>query len=98
MSNCPIEFLREDHCMNCDKNSIELYNVRNQPMGYSRILDNPTIFDNIVNSAELSHFQCKGCGASWGIHWLKPLFHPIPMRQMFILDNFEDNKLGRNRL
>lgn len=98
MSNCAIEFLREDYCMECNKSSIELYNIRNQPMGYSKILDNSVVLDNIINTTELSHFQCKTCGIGYGIHWLKPEFFPIPLRNVFILDNFEENKLGKNRL
>lgn len=98
MPNCPIEFLREDHCMECNKNTIELYNVRNQPMGYSRILDRPELLENIINNSELSHFQCKSCGVGYGIFWKKPEFFPIPFRQIFILNNFEENKLGQNRL
>ena len=98
MSNCAIEFLREDYCMNCNDHTIELYNTRNQPMGYSRILDKPELLENIINNSELSHFQCKNCKQGYGIYWKKPEFFPFPFRQIFILNDFEENKLGVNRL
>jgi hypothetical protein len=91
-----IEFLSDDYCMNCNEHSIELYDVRNKAIGYHNLLENPQYFEKVINTSELSHFQCKKCGASYGILWNRPEWDRCsPFREVSKLKNFEDNYLRR---
>lgn len=66
----------EDYCPSCDsKYSIELYDVYNNPLGLTRLL-NRNIIDE-ADTKKLSYMKCKKCGKEYRIHYYNGKVRPL---------------------
>lgn len=77
----PISFEREDTCIKCkSKKSIECYDTRNNPIGFSRVLDLLENNKNVsLNNREFSHMVCRNCGTKFNLHWINGGSIPRPL-------------------
>lgn len=86
--NKPISYKRQDTCPKCyTPHSIELFNINNQPIGYTNILNNHEY--NILEGKRLLYMQCKKCGYIFMINWNTNNHIPIPADEND-LNIFED--------
>lgn len=77
----PISFERQDTCLLCkSKKSIECYDIRNNPIGFSRILDLLEDNKNIsLQNREFSHMKCIKCNVTFNLHWTGDNDIPKPL-------------------
>lgn len=87
----PIIYFKLNHCLNCNRDEIELYNQFGKPLNYSRmIMDryNPngySLYPNVV----ISMCKCKACGKKYMLSYDMHDHFPIPITfNEYIVDPF----------
>lgn len=92
-----IKIERPDTCFKCEsKRSIECYDIYNNPLNYSLLLDKletrPDKTDetlSILNKRELVIMRCKKCNKQYVIKWNNGI--PEPLRNFCFIEEFLDS-------
>lgn len=71
-----VNFRNHNYCSYCNKESIELYDIFNKPMNYSKLLSNDNI-DNILDIKQLLKFRCTNCNKEYNIIWKDHFPYPL---------------------
>ena len=75
----PVLFHRPDFCPRCKRNTIEVFDYFNNPMGYTKIIDRyekRAPVDDLLNRRAIYRMRCKSCSKVYAIRWDGP--YPIP--------------------
>lgn len=79
-----IERIRPDDCLNCGgKRTIELYDIKDNPVRYSVLLNNNT--ELYLDKRKLKYFKCRKCGKIYNLDWMKKSY-PVPLTGIKIDD------------
>ena len=92
-----LEIVRmEDYCPSChSKFSIELYDVYNNPLGLTRMLNRNIVLKSIENE-RLSYMKCKKCNKVYKIQYHNNI--PRPLDESIDIEyNDFNNNLIKNR-
>lgn len=95
----PIVFNRPDYCPNCNTNSIEIYNGKNQPCRLTLHLNMGRI-DKLISENQLMYMKCNHCKRQYKINWMdSETFIPMNDENFFInkfIANFKQNTNKNN--
>lgn len=87
-----VEIVRmEDYCPSChSKYSIELYDVYNNSLGLTRLLNRNILNDKIENR-RLSYMKCKKCGHEYKIDYSYGSVRPLNEEIDISYNNFNED-------
>lgn len=71
----PYYINRSDICPRCKEQSLELFNLYNNPLHLTEAIDNGE--DILLQKLNARYFKCESCGAEYPINWIGT--KPIPL-------------------
>ena len=83
----PLLYYRYDYCFKCNSQSIECFDFFNNPLGYSKMVNNKLYNRNwkdILKNKTIFNMECKSCGQKYDIMFTDDHF-PKPVNKDFFL-------------
>ena len=86
----PFRFYSPLKCPKCGKLSLELYDIKNRPIGLRKMLDLEASGVKMnIDMSILSYFRCELCDSGFMLSWdVNGSRYPRPLRDRYSMDAF----------